>query len=408
MTGGRTNMRATITGLLVFLIFSLTLNAYLFVSGGQSPPAGDEVVASNALPDFAPNATDAYRPTDYFDHLRGLGLTVDETKPLILSRVESEVLSDVRQPYAEKYWEPGMNEDYLDAQLELIEQHDVIRAALTEIYGPEAQRDPAFRRVFRPLDPRLATLTSAQQVAYQRYQLERQRKQTAELKNGVGVAGQRGATAPDPRVVDYRSTVEELGQFLDPAASAEVLYRYSPLAERIRSAGVELSETEFRETFRLLEKLELGPQDAQTYLATRDSLRRSLGADRFTRLWTVRDPVYAAFAAAGTRLGLTEATTLAAYQIVNDTQELMAEAVRLQAVDPERAKTRMRETTAAQREKLSGLVGPEAAESLLRSLRVSVREMTGQSVGGGRPPAGLPTRAGQSTPIAREVTRQRN
>ena len=155
-------MRATITTLFVFLISSLTLNAYLLLSGSQSGPAGvADGAALNALADSTPNATDAYRPLDYFQHLRGLGLTVDETKPLILSRVESEVLSEIRQPFTEKYWEPGMNKAYVDAQLELAEQHGRIRAALTDVYGPDAQRDPAFRRVFRPLDPRLATLTSA-------------------------------------------------------------------------------------------------------------------------------------------------------------------------------------------------------------------------------------------------------
>jgi len=399
-------MRATIASLFVLLICSLTLNAYLFASGNRSGPP-DAAGTTSALPDFAVNATDAYRPIDYFEHLRGLGLTVDETKPLILSHVESEVLSEGRRPFTEKYWEPGMNKDYLDAQLELAEQHERIRATLTDVYGPEAQRDPAFRRVFRPLDPRFATLTSAQQIAYQRYQLERQLGRTTDLKHGVGVVGQRAAVAPDARVTDYRSTVEELSQFLDPEASAEVLYRYSPLADRIRSAGIELTETEFRETFRVLEKLELGAQDSKTYLETRASLKRSLGADRFARLWAARDPVYGALAATSTELGLTEATTLAAYQVINDTQELMAEVVQLQSVDPERAKTRMHEVTAAQRERLSGLVGPEAAERLLRSQRIAAREITSQSIDGGRLPSALPTRAGQSMPVARKVVPQR-
>ena len=391
-------MSVRITSLLVLLMLSLTLNAYFVVSAVQSRPSrGTGAVAPISQADPRAHAEDARSPRDYFEHLRALGLTVDETKPLLLSRLEAEFLSDAQGAFEEKYWDAGMNEDYLEAEVELVEEQDSVRAALIDIYGREAERDTAFRRVFRPLDPRLSVLTSAQQIAYEKYRLGRQLTETANVKTGEGRVGQRPLAAPGAVVVDHRSTVEELSKFLDPAVVAEVLYRYSALAERIRSAGLELTETEFRETFRSLEQLELGARTAATFLETRKSLRQLLGADRFARLWAARDPVYAALAAAGTELGLAEATTLAAYQIVNDRQELMAEVVQLQLIDPERAKTRMLEATAAQTARLSGLVGPEAAERLLRSLRVAAREVTGQS----SVPAGLPPRAGQPAPVAR-------
>jgi hypothetical protein len=188
---------------------------------------------------------------------------------------------------------------------------------------------------------------------------------------------------------------EDLGEFLDADSLAEVLYRYSPLAEQIRSARVQLTEPEFREAFRQLQRLDRQSPQPAVYLEVRASLRQ-LGPERFTRLWAARDPLYAAIVASAQQFGFGADTALAAYRIFNDSQETVMKAAQLRTVDPERSRVEVQDAMSAQQTKLAALLGPDVADGVLRIQSELALRLSGQDGRSSRAPSLSPTsRAGK-------------
>jgi site-specific recombinase XerC len=160
----------------------------------------------------------------------------------------------------------------------------------------------------------------------------------------------------------------------DPAAEAETLLgarsgyevalRDSALAEQLRTSGVELTEAEFRETYRVLATLSAGPS-ADAFGSAREALRSLLGSDRFDRVWAGRDAVFAVVAPLLRRQGIAEATVLAAYSVMNRSQDELVQATRLNAIDPARAIELAREVAAREEARLGSLIGAELARRVL-------------------------------------------
>jgi hypothetical protein len=174
-----------------------------------------------------------------------------------------------------------------------------------------------------------------------------------------------------PQGVNGGGTVEQwraLEARLGKEPSLQYLYRFSPLGERLRAAGIELSRTEFGSVFDALLQLEAAGGDSASFVDVRAALRAALGDARFTRLWAAQDPLFGVIAAAGRRHSLSEQTVLAAYAIVNDAQDrLAATAARYAALDPARAGDEMRGVQADTQQRLASLVGDVAAQALMRA-----------------------------------------
>lgn len=192
----------------------------------------------------------------------------------------------------------------VDHALRVLEAHERVRGRLLEVYGTEAREDAAIRRLFRPLDPLFPFLSSEQQIAVQ----------------------------------------------------------------RLRRSGIEFSEAEFRETFRLLQQLEAAGVSRKQLLSVREQLRRTLGSRRFAALWATRDPRFSAVQSVGREHDLTEATILSAYEILNDAQDRMVEIVGLASRDAQRAARETQAVRAEQRRRLASLVGPQVADDMLSAL----------------------------------------
>jgi hypothetical protein len=390
MLEGGTFVSRTTLLIVASMVGNVMLATALFHSR-TGHPAADELneasspsgAATAAQDHVAPRDSDPSNPTNYFRRLRALGLSTEETKLLLLSSLEKQLLSSVQPTLAERYWESDATEKHLSAELELVGRRDAVRTTLISIYGPEAEHDPLLKGAFRPLDQRYAFLSSAEQVALQKYQLRRQLDQVAE----------RGATpiqAPPSRTnssgpTDQQS-MSEMSEFLDSESLAEFLYRYSPLAEQIRSARVPLNENEFRRTFQELQRLNQEGSQATAYLEVRDALRGLLGTDRLTRLWAARDPLFAALQSSARQLGLTEEKTLAAYQVLTDSQEAVTKAATLRGAEPERSRAQLQSAVNSQRERLASLLGEDIAQQVLRIQSELGVRLSGQGAGNRRPP----------------------
>jgi hypothetical protein len=353
---------------------SLAANAtalYLLVP--ESVPVVDAPLAlapSAPPPAAVSEAGDAHA---YLEALLARGLSREETKPLVLARLLAESANANDSRAASEYWRSDYSVAVIEGGGRRIAAADRVRATLLGVYGPSARRDPVFASLFAPLDTRYAFLASEQQLALQKLQLERLLAQAKSPPAGA---------APPPTSVGGASSrasvtaevLQDVRSRLGSSAALEYAYRFSPLAEQLRSAGLELSGAEFRIAFDALLQFETTAADPRSFARTRESLRSTLGEARFTRLWAARDPYFGVIAAAGRQHGLADGTVLAAYAIFNDSQDRFAAvADRYATADPPSAGAELHRVQDDMRQRLAALVGEDAATALLRATaRLSV------------------------------------
>jgi hypothetical protein len=335
----------------------------------DAPPAELPLTEAPAAPPAA--ALDA---RGYRDALLARGVSPEETKPLVLARLTEGLALSADPRAADEYWRSTYTEAAAESLGRRVAAEERVRATLLDLYGAPARRDPVFAPLFAPLDSRYAFLTSEQQLALQKLQIERL---LVRAKTAPSSPSPLGSQRPPAGASATAAVLEDLRARLGPAAATEYAYRFSPLAEQLRSAGVELSNAEFRGAFEALLTFE-SATDAQTFAQTRAALRSLLGDARFTQLWAARDPFYATLVAAGRQQGLADGAVLAAYAIFNDAQDRFAAvAHRYEGVDPERAGTEAREIQQDVQQRLVALLGEEAATAMSRAtahLSVSLQQ----------------------------------
>ena len=340
---------------------------YLLVP--EPVPVVDTLSAAPAVAASPPAvAREGHDVHAYLQLLLARALSLEETKPLVLAWLTTESARANDQRTDSEYW----RSDYLAAGIESLGRRvaaaDRIRALLLELYGPSARRAAVFESLFAPLDARYAFLASEQQLALQKLQLERQRMQ-AKIAPTASAPVVPGAAQPSAaRALPTAEAWQQLRAGLGPDAALQYLYRFSPLAEQLRSANLDLSGAEFRDVFATLLNFETAATDPQTFTRTREALRNTLGGARFTRLWAARDPLFGVIAAAGRQQGLAEGAISAAYAVFNDTQDRFADAAdRFASVDPQRAAAELHEVQHDMQQRLASLVGADAAEALVRA-----------------------------------------
>ncbi|HVY65084.1 MAG TPA: hypothetical protein VHH11_09715 [Gammaproteobacteria bacterium] len=332
-------------------------------AGGVPPPVLTEMSPADA----ASPAQSAGDARGYRDALLARGLTLEETKPLVLAALVAASAAARHAEGADEYWRSGYPASAAASVRERSAAADRVRAQLLDLYGAQARHEAAFACLFAPLDVRYAFLEPEQQLALQKLQLARQVKRA----EGAPAAMPAAPGAAEQGVARVSATAEafaELRTALGAEAALQYLYRFSPLADQLRSAGLDLSDAEFRGAFGALLEFEAKPADPQTFTRARDSLRATLGDVRFNRLWAARDPLFGVLAAAGKQRGLGEDAIVAAYTLFNDAQDRFAAAAdRFAALDPPRAAAELRAIQQDMQQRLESLVGQEAADALLHA-----------------------------------------
>ena len=341
----------------LYLLFAEQAPSDAPVVLGERPPAQ---VRAAALPPAGD--VPAYR-----EALLARGLSLEETKPLVLARLMAELARVSRSNGADDYWRSG----YAIAAVENVRQRvaaaDSARARLLELYGAQARRDPVFAPLFEPLDARYAFLAPEQQLALQKLQLDQQAKAA---KNAPSASGSAPGNAADSGSAHASATVQasqELREGLGADAALQYLYRFSPLAEQLRSANIDLTATDFRSVFETLLQFEAAT-DPQTFTRTREALRSALGDPRFTKLWAARDPLFGVIATEGRRRGLADAAISATYAIFNDAQDRLAAAAdRFASIGPQLAAAEVSGIQQDMQQRLANLVGQDVADALMRA-----------------------------------------
>lgn len=265
------------------------------------------------------------------------------------------------EPQAPGYWQAGFSpaRDLLAARLAV---EDAVRSALIRIYGADAARDPVFDPAFRPLGAAYDFLGSDAQLALQRRQYELLQEAPAGANGAPVCRIQRAAGAqPESEVMTGLSEEEQ----------AEYRLRFSPLAAQLRQAEVAANETEFRELFRLARALETQSAPA-AQAGARKRLRSRIGDAAFDRFWALRDPFFGPLEQYLTRQGIRQHQVWQAYSIINRSQEMLLETIRL-AGDEAMLMAEARRVREQQLSGLTALFGDQVAQGIVAAIaRVAI------------------------------------
>ena len=285
--------------------------------------------------------------------------SVDDEKVLALARLEA-ALPPIE---ATQFWQADADRDFL-RQMQALETHrDRIRNELIARYGAGSVDDPAFARLFKPLNARFPYLSSKSQ----RGLLKLQQTRLVPARGSPILVRGNGQPFPDlPAAEQQREEYENnVRALLTPAEWQEYQLRESRAARQLRASGIAANEVEFRAVFAVLQQSDQ-ETTAAGYVAAQERLNVLLGADRYARYSSARDPAYGALEAAGLRLQLNPQQISDVYAVMltagNKLARLSMDPAAAQRTSPDSATQRVIE----QRQKdIARLVGDVAATDLI-------------------------------------------
>jgi hypothetical protein len=304
--------------------------------------------------------------------------TVDVTLPVMAASTDDEAgkaatLLALERRYfagakraAARYWVSNgeFEREYQEA-LRAAERS--IRSELVRIYGADAELDPVFAHLFRPLDPVFSFLTSAQQLAVQQLKLDRESRLQRALRREPVSSGT-AMTLPEGMARPVEEAYQDgLSALLDAKLLFEFQLRDSSVARQLRGSPVDFTEQEFRQVFRIMQALHGSTAGIDGLLAAREELRGILGDGRFARFWAARDPAFAGLQRTADRLAIPEASMLSVYEVLHDFQDRQMRSARSASENPARAVEESAALRDEERRAIAGIVGAELADEILRA-----------------------------------------
>ena len=256
---------------------------------------------------------------------------------------------------------------------ELLDAQSRMRDAVVAEYGAQAVMDAAFQTLFHPLALQAPFLSSAEQIALQRAQLEQQIKL---FENQQLLAGPPGLSpVPGGPALEFSDPVS----VLDETSRLEYELRMSPLADLLRGSGAQFTEATFRQAFALLAPFfgSTGPVTPEAMNIYRKQLTGLVGVSSTLAIWSQIDPSLAAQVSIGRQRGLSDDDLLDAYHIIATANVMLYEARQIRGKDAKASRSMMRRALDTRREQLTDLVGAELAD-LLMTARPPSRFTPGQ------------------------------
>lgn len=344
------------------LAISLAANAWLIWDRDNN----DSTVSANATsqPVFGNESRNVARTQLVVSS--EIGDAREQAKLSMLASLEAEAESRLGA-VSRQYWrtDDGFEEEYVKASIEV---QEFIRDSLRRAFGTEAENDVLFHRIFKPMGPMFSFLSSEQQIAIQRLKLERDLQTRNAMRGGNSSIGPQMFARQDNSAIeriaaDYQA---ELERILDEAELYEYLLRESPVAQRLRSSGVELTEQEFRAVFTTLSELAALDGGVDAALAARTELNEILGTRRFARLWSTQDPKFFAINSIAKEHDLSDEAVLSVYEIFVVSEDEKMRTAALAQIDPDRAAVELRAISERERQQVARLVGEQIADEIFR------------------------------------------
>lgn len=292
---------------------------------------------------------------DYYQKLLSQGFTTDQTKPLIFSRLKARYIDSIQKP-DDQFWryQPLAQINYMQA---MAEGYESIRGQLSGLYGIQISRDPLFSDMFYPMANQYPFLSSAEQIAVQKMQIEMQQYSTQLQAEG----GNPRSVPPD------RAPANMLANLLGDQATKEYMLRTSPLANKMRKSGIAFSETSFRKAFDLLESVKTVQNPSLTF-TVRDEISQLLGPEDGLTLWAALDPAFGLVKRVASQHGVSQGLAMSAYEMIIDTKQNVSEAAAQRSSNPQQAIHQVQNLMTDLKNKLSQLVGEPAANDFINIL----------------------------------------
>ncbi|MCU0730780.1 MAG: hypothetical protein MUE84_04260 [Hyphomonas sp.] len=287
--------------------------------------------------------------------LRSLGLSDDETMPIILQKVMKAAEESV--PRGQKYWERDWAPSALANPSARATVLGKAEASLRALYGPGAEDAMALASVFRPLQREYPFLSPAEQQAVIAARIRRLGQQGSAQLGSMRASPSGGA----PQDADL-SLLEDLSSVLPIEKARAVALRESTLAQRIRASDARLSEEQFGRIFDLL----VDARRRQRPVALRD-LGAVVEKPAALRVLAQFDPSWPRLSATSRSLGLSDQAALDVFAVVKEASDELAGRLKTGAVNQDSARF-IAETLSRRNERIRSLVGSQAAPQLLAAL----------------------------------------
>lgn len=289
-------------------------------------------------------------------------LSVHAKQVLVLDCLRSNLMD---QRVGHMFWQRSVNQFLSNRVEENADWRQQLAIALHRLYGDQAKVAPAFLDVFQPLAFEAGYLSPADQRALSEHQQQHMLRRLALPMNSFF----------DPYEVEA-SGVIDVGAMpeLSVEGLAEYELRNSHTAHGMLRSGVAWTEGRFRKVHQLLHNMQKrgGDLTPDQFQQSNAKLTDWLGADAALRVRAALDPRFDVYRAKAGQLGLTEAQTYQAFQIIANSEfEIWQSAV--EHTDDQAAAYRAMQAAAALGEQmLMDYVGQTQAVELRQALIAAV------------------------------------
>ena len=311
-----------------------------------------------------------------YQELLDRGLTENQAKRLIFAELQY-IHRDTESEEPDIYWEKTEA-----ARTALIRQkytsQQQVRDALIVHFGQAAREEPIFIDVFRPLQKQFPFLTSKEQIALQKLQIDSQISM-------LSVQQTQDIFSLNPSNLDQfppimpKTLSLDISHILDEDSAFEYNLRMSTLAHQLRNSGVDFSEETFRKTYQILANVflvkspksgaDLQQMPESTLVDHRGDLDNLLGGDNTLKVMAALDPEFQTLRRKVAGLNLNEEQIMLAYEISLEARKAIFEALRTKESNPEIGIEMIRDAANSYWNQLSQQLGDEVAEQLLTQKR---------------------------------------
>ncbi|MDA9004123.1 hypothetical protein N9J26_01395 [bacterium] len=272
------------------------------------PPAANTLDKSKVIQQLLKNKN--YRGLS--DHLARVGVPEQMVKAMVLAGIEADYQSNnAREPGV--YWKPEVA-DPLIMSNDLLVQNADKRDQLLAIYGDSIKDDPEFYPLFRPLQQKLAFLSSEKQIQLQELQL------MAVSNTGFGNT--------------------EYDQLMQDILGAEDYHEYqlreSPTAKQLQNelAAFEYTEQDYRELYSIKQASSQNSGLSGAYLSLNDTIgeardpaeadiKNYFGEERYEQYQRSKQPDFRRTLSIADGQYVAREDAIAVYQIVQETRQTM-------------------------------------------------------------------------------------
>jgi len=169
------------------------------------------------------------------------------------------------------------------------------------------------------------------------------------------------------RLPEEKSPANLLAEALGHEALREYELRTSALSNKMRKSDVAFNEDSFRRAYKVLKDLQIG-YSVQEVIEARKKMNEIVGSAQSVALWAALDPSFSVLKRVASNYSVPEDVTLAAYEVILNSNEALALAAEERQTSPDHALYLMQQIVAERDSELTSILGEKAAHAFINTL----------------------------------------